>query len=733
MKKQGKKRLMVYVCCVISVMLIIIQPVFALPAPWAAHSMYIPDQMPAVNRHFRAAWIATVINLDWPTKETAAIFDDDERINKSKEELIGLLDRAAELNMNAVFFQVSPTADAFYESDILPWSRYLTGTLGKDPGFDPLEFAIEEAHKRNIELHAWFNPYRVSMNMTDETILSLNIPKSIYMEHPEWIRRVGGRFVLDPGIPAVRKWVVDRVMEVVKNYDVDGIHFDDYFYTESVFGEMKDEGTFALYNSEKFKDIRDWRRNNTYLLIKEVHQAVTSEKKWVKFGVSPVAIWENKGSAFPEGSNTISEYTSYSRLFADTKKWVEDEILDYIAPQIYFSFANTRAPYAELAAWWDNVCRGKNVHLYIGIALYKVNADSDSYFRGDRAVMELSSQLKYNVTRPGIRGDIVFRMANFDEEKAVDAVNEISASLWTNPVLIPVMEWKGTKAPVAPVKPLIDKNWRGISVTWEDNDPNTAYYAVYKFNKGEDIDITSINAGPALVATLRKTDNLRQMYFDTDTGTNDVTYVISALDRLHNQSRGLIVHIEQSKYFYDVSRPVFWAVSSIDYLYRRSIVIGDGQGYFHPSDYTRRADFVIMLVRTFGLLAEITENYKDVPDTAYYSEAVSIAKGYGITPDTEDFRPLENITREEMFVMMYKLLIKRGLNLPEPSDEALLVYNDRDDISIDAQEALSVLTTAGLMAGSGNDKADPASPSTRAQIAVVIFRMISAIGSGRFR
>lgn len=732
MKRYDLKRLAAYVCVLITSMILVIQPVFALPAPWAAHSMYIPDDMPVVKRHFRAAWIATVINLDWPSKETAAITDDHERIEKSKEELTVMLDKAVSLNMNAVFFQVSPCADAFYNSQILPWSRYLTGTFGKNPGFDPLEFAIEEAHKRNLELHAWFNPYRVTMNMTEDTIRSLDIPKSVYVEDPDWIRKAGGRFVLDPGIPAVRKWVVDRVMEVVQNYDVDGIHFDDYFYTESVFGELKDEQTFLQYNNGRFKDIKDWRRNNTYLLIKEVHEAVTSEKKWVKFGVSPVAIWENKSSAFPEGSNTISEYTSYSRLFADTKKWVEDEIVDYIAPQIYFSFANSRAPYGELASWWDNVCKGKNVHLYIGMALYKVNADQDSYFKGDLAVTEISNQLKYNVTRPGISGDIMFRMSNFNEENAADVTGEISGSLWTDRVLIPVMEWKGTKAPAAPVKPLVDKLPGGVSVTWEDNDPATAYYAVYRFNKGQDTGITAQTAGASLLATVRKTADSRQMYFDTD-GADDVTYVISSLDRLHNESKGLVIHIEQSKYFYDVSRPVFWAVSSIDYLYRRGVVIGDGKGYFHPADFTRRADFVIMLVRTFDLYAEITGNYKDVANGAYYSEAVGIAKEHGITPAGDHFRPLDNITREEMFVMMYKLLIGQGLIFPEPSHESLLVYKDREDIGSDAKDALAVLTAAGLMAGSGNGLADPSGYSTRAQIAVVIFRMISAAGSGRFR
>ena len=189
---------------------------------WNAYEKFIPAETPILKRHLRGAWISTVVNLDWPSTETVKIGNTVERITKSKEELTEILDRAVELKLNAVFFQVSPEGDAFYKSNIVPWSRYLTGTFGKDPGFDPLAFAIEEAHKRNLEIHAWFNPYRVSMNTNSSTVSSLNIEKSVYREHPEWVKKSMNRFVVDPGIPEARKWVIDRVMEVVENYDVDG-------------------------------------------------------------------------------------------------------------------------------------------------------------------------------------------------------------------------------------------------------------------------------------------------------------------------------------------------------------------------------------------------------------------------------------------------------------------------------------------------------------------------------
>jgi len=307
------------------------------------------------------------------------------------------------MNLNGpVFLQVSPEGDAFYKSDIVPWSRYLTGTFGEDPGFDPLEFAIEEAHKRNLELHAWFNPYRVSTNTSAATISSLKVEKSVYKEHPDWIRTAMNRFVVDPGIPEARQWVIDRVMEVVKKYDVDGVHFDDYFYYEQYVGELKDQDTYNKYNKGQFSNIGDFRRNNTYLLVKELSQKIRATKPWVKFGISPSGVWGNKSDGHSDGSNTSASLTNYDKSFADTKKWVQEELIDYIAPQVYFTFANSRAPYGEIALWWSDVCRGKNVHLYIGQAFYKINDDSDQYFKGENAVPELTRQLKFNAVKPEI-------------------------------------------------------------------------------------------------------------------------------------------------------------------------------------------------------------------------------------------------------------------------------------------------------------------------------------------
>ncbi|MCR4436604.1 MAG: family 10 glycosylhydrolase [Clostridiales bacterium] len=696
--------------------------------PWDAYAQYIPNKAPAVKRQLRGTWISTVANLDWPTAQTMKIASDAERIRKSKEELVAILDRAVEMNMNAVFFQVSPGGDALYKSNIVPWSRYLTGTFGKDPGFDPLAFAIEEAHKRNLEIHAWFNPYRVSMDTKEATIASLDIEKSVYKEHPEWIKTSANRLVVDPGIPEARAWVIDRVMEVVDNYDVDGIHFDDYFYNENYEGEMKDRDTFNKYNKGQFSNIGDWRRNNTYLLVKELSNRIRTAKPWVKFGISPAGVWGNKKDGLPDGSNTSSGYTNYSRSFADTKKWVEEELVDYIAPQIYFSFANTAAPYGEVATWWSNVCRGKKVQLYIGQALYKVNDDSDPYFQGENAVQEFLRQLKFNGAKPEIMGSILFRAQDLSSQGKQQVISAIRSDLWSIKALVPVMPWKGGKAPAAPVQGKLDNLSTGLKLSWTDNDPGTAYYAIYRFNKSEKMDITSDASTAKLVGTVRKNGGGRQEYTDTQAqNAEDVYYVVTALDRLHNESGGLVVSTEQSKYFPDVGREYSWAVKAIDGLCEKGIVKGDDQGRFNPGQNTKRGDFILMAVRALNLKADFKDNFRDVAKGSYYYDAIGTAKTLGIAKgDGGSFNPNGNITREDMMVVAVRAIEASGIKLEKAGEEYLKGYNDASRISGYAREAVASLTKAGLVQGSGGG-VNPKSMATRAEIAVMLDRLLDSI------
>ena len=702
--------------------------VLAQTRPWGPYEQYIPSETPSVKRHLRGTWICTVINMDWPSRETSKIENDTERIQKTKDELIAILDKSVEMNLNAVFFQVSPEGDAFYKSNLVPWSRYLTGTYGRDPGFDPLAFAIEEAHKRNLEIHAWFNPYRVSMDISNATIESLNTEKSVYKEHPEWIKTSMSRFFVDPGIPAAREWVENRVMEVVDNYDIDGVHFDDYFYYERYEGELKDEDTFNTYNNGQFSNLGDWRRNNTDLLVKEISHKVRSAKSWVKFGISPSGVWANKGDGFPDGLNTNTSYTDYNKCFANTKKWVEEELLDYIAPQIYFTFANSRVSYGEVATWWSRVIRDKKVHLYVGQALFKINEDPDQYFKGEKAVGEVARQLKFNMVKPEVKGSIIFRVNNFNDLNKQEVVDVVKNDLWSTKALVPVMPWKGGKAPVTPTQGKLEELSNSIKLTWNDNDPNTTYYAIYRYNKNENIEITSDTSAPKLIATIRKTNNGKQEFRDMWTSNSDnLVYVVTALDRLHNESSGLMISMNLSENFTDIGKEYSWAVMAIDRLYEKGIVNGVAPGRFSPEQNTKRGDFILMVVRALGLKAAFKDNFADVPKSSYYHDAIGVARALGIAQGSGDsFNPGGNITREDMMVIMARAIEVSGKKLEKAGDEYLTSYKDEKLISSYARGAVASLTKAGLIQGSGNG-VDPKRMATRAEIAVILHRVLGNI------
>ncbi len=726
LNKSSYSKFMIFFLAMVLVLVALPTYSFAISNPWDPYKEYMQNSI--AKRQLRGAWISTTLNLDWPSTETININNDKERIERTKNELIAILDKAVDMNMNAVFLQVSPEGDAFYKSDIVPWSRYLTGTFGKDPGFDPLAFAVEQAHKRNLEIHAWFNPYRVSMNTNSATIESLNIEKSVYREHPDWIRTAYDRFVVDPGIPEARKWVKDRVMEVVKKYDIDGIHFDDYFYHEKYIGELDDDNTFNKYNLENFSDKEDWRRNNTYLLIKEISQEIRKAKPWVKFGISPAAVWRNKQDD-ERGSNTRAGVPNYDRSFADTKKWVEEEIIDYIAPQVYFSFANPYVPYGEIASWWSNIIKDKNVHLYIGQALYKVNDDEDIYFKNNLAIEEFARQHKFNTGKTEVMGSIMFRFKNFYDANKQDVVNTIKNSFWSTKALVPVMDWKGGQAPARPTEGMIEALSYGNKLSWIDNDENTSYYAIYRTNKGNILDINSNRAAIELIATVKKSNKKVQEFIDrTNSNLDDVVYAVTALDRLHHESKELIIGTGQSNYFYDVNRGQAWAIEAVDSLHEKDIINGVGHGKFAPKRNITRADFLIMVMNSFGIKADthVTNNFSDAGNR-YYTKYLGTAKSIGLVLGVGNnlFLPEKNMSRQDMFVVLYRVLDKLG-KLPEYVELAKKFedFSDIGEISDYAVEAIKYLVEAGLVQGNGS-KLKPKAMATRAEAAQVIYNIIS--------
>ncbi|WGM01564.1 glycoside hydrolase family 10 protein [Arsenophonus nasoniae] len=383
----------------------------------------------------RGVWLTTVSRLDWPSLSSVNLDSDQRRIEVQKKELIDKLDNLVKIGINTIFFQVKPDGTALYHSHILPWSDMLTGVVGKDPGYDPLAFIIAEAHKRNLKIHAWLNPYRVSMDTQPETIASLkktlsSPPASVYVLHKDWIRTAYDRFVLDPGLPEVRNWITSIVAEIVRNYDIDGIQFDDYFYYETSSSKINDDATFQRYG-QGFLDKASWRRNNTLLLIREVSSTIRALKPNIEFGISPGGVWRNIADD-PRGSDTKAGGPTYDKAYADTRLWVKEGLLDYIAPQIYWPFAREIVRYDVIARWWADVVRSTNTKLYIGMALYKVGVPSQAEpdWSLDGGVPELKRQLDLNDQLPEIKGEILFREGLLQSSPQTEEAVKYLKSRW---------------------------------------------------------------------------------------------------------------------------------------------------------------------------------------------------------------------------------------------------------------------------------------------------------------
>ncbi|MGW5365956.1 glycoside hydrolase family 10 protein [Actinopolymorpha pittospori] len=490
----------------------------------AATSCPAPD--PATpKRQFRAVWIASVTNIDWPSRPGLSAAE-------QQAEYIRLLDEAKRNQFNAVVVQVRPTADAFWPSPYEPWSEWLSGRQGQSPGYDPLAFAVREAHARNLEFHAWFNPYRVSMQ-ADPSRLAPEHPARL---HPDWIVSYGGKLYYNPGIPEVRRFVEDAILDAVRKYDVDGVHFDDYFYPYPVGTEQfDDEATYQHYGAG-FPSKADWRRDNIDRLIQELGERIKEAKPWVKFGVSPFAVWRNKATD-PEGSDTTAGVQTYDDLGADTRKWVREEWIDYIVPQVYWNIGFAAADYAKLVPWWSAEVAGTDVHLIIGQATYKVGTSTQdpAWFEPD----EMSRHVTFNQRYPQVVGDVYFSAKDVRANR-LGHMDLVLADHYTRPALVPVAEQLGGSTPDQPVLTGAQPAANGVRLTWLDRSPVSrpaTSYAVYRFDGRLDVDACDLTDAHALLTTLRAGTDRRQAFVDTTAAAGRTyTYVVTALDRIHHES-----------------------------------------------------------------------------------------------------------------------------------------------------------------------------------------------------
>ena len=383
---------------------------------------------PAVQREFRGVWVATARNTDWPSKPVLPTA-------QQQDELLAIMDRAAKVGLNAVIFQVRPEGDAFYADGLEPWSEYLTGKQGRapEPAWDPLAFAVREAHARGMELHAWFNPYRAK-----EPNMKGPLAKSAFARtHPALVQKYATHLWMDPGEPAVRKHTLAVVLDVVKRYDIDGVHLDDYFYPypekrANGSTDFPDDASWKRYQKKGGELARDdWRRENVNQLVEELYTGIKKTKSWVKFGISPFGIWR------PGNPESVKGFDSYDKLYADSKKWIENGWGDYFTPQLYWAIDKEGQRYNDLLGWWQSK-NSKARHLWPGNYTSKVGeGGKNEWKRG-----EVLAQVAATRATPGVTGNVHFSIEVFLKNRDSIAT-ALERTAYSQPALVPASPWLG--------------------------------------------------------------------------------------------------------------------------------------------------------------------------------------------------------------------------------------------------------------------------------------------------
>ncbi len=421
---------------------------------------------PEPMTELRGVWVATVANIDWPSEPGLSV-------DKQKEELIILLDKAASLHFNAIIFQVRPAADAMYHSHLEPWSYYLTGKMGRAPlpEFDPLEFVIQESHKRGMELHAWFNPYRAGHPADKSDQIS---PDHISKTNPEYVVEYGDFLWLDPGSEGAREHTLSVIMDVVERYDIDGVHFDDYFYPYPSYADgadFPDQKSWQIAQQNGNTLSRgDWRRENVNMLMKELSDRIKQTKPHVKFGISPFGIWR---PGFPE--NTTG-FDAYENLYADARLWIKEGWVDYFTPQIYYKMDQIPQPFPVMLEWWLEQ-NDYDRHIWPGLYTSRLRTQ-DRTWPSD----EIMGQIYTSRGFPGVSGAIHFSMKTFLEN--TNGFNrQIAAGPHALPSVVPASHWMDSDVPTPPSAEVKDYG-EFYSLHIEHDEPESVRWWIVRSNIG---------------------------------------------------------------------------------------------------------------------------------------------------------------------------------------------------------------------------------------------------------
>ncbi len=492
---------------------------------------------------FRGVWVATVNNIDWPSNKFLTS-------DSQKNEFTRLLDMHKKNGMNAVIVQIRPATDAFYPSPYEPWSEWLTGTQGKPPVpyYDPLEFMITETHKRGMEFHAWMNPYRAQFNIYTSSISPIHITRL----HPEWFLNYGDTKYFDPGNKEVQIFVNNIVKDVVSRYDVDAIHFDDYFYPYRIKGkEFPDDSSYKKYGNGMSKD--DWRRSNVDSIIVMLGKTIKQQNKYCKFGISPFGVWRNKDRD-PDGSNTKANQTNYDDLYADILLWLKMKWIDYAAPQLYWEFGQKVVPFETLIDWWAQHSYGR--HLYIGHGVYRAFESKSPAWKNKS---ELPNQIKKLRQYSQVEGSIYFSSKTFNRNP-----NGWNDSLENNyykyPALIPPMAWISN---IKPAKPVIayDSTHSGsftdsikIIIRQNSTSEEVNKYVLYSFPDTAHI----ITSDPKNILTIISSQQNTLVYPLQNLGDKTkLIFAVTCVTRAGNES-------DESRYLYLEKKGNVWSIINID-------------------------------------------------------------------------------------------------------------------------------------------------------------------------
>jgi len=471
----------------------------------------------SIKREFRAVWVATVANIDWPSRPGLSA-------REQKAEILRILEMYKTMNFNAVILQIRPAADAIYDSGLEPWSKYLNGVQGMspDPYYDPLAYWIEEAHKRGMELHAWFNPYRIKQNNKKDSLAATHI----FNKHPDWGWEYGNKTFFAPDHPKVWDFVNEVVKDVVSRYDIDAVHFDDYFYPYRIPGTpLPDSAAFADRGGVFYPDrIDEWRRHNVDTIIQILSKTIKETKPWVKFGISPFGVWRNSVND-PMGSETSAGTTNYDALYADVIKWQREGWIDYLMPQLYWRESHSAAAYSTLAYWWNDYSYTGS--MYYGLAPYRI--DRKSEYKEWRRKKYFLRQFEMMRSLENVDGFGFFSSKQFFREDLKWLKRKMKRKYFEYPAIVPRMPQLDAIAPGIPYALKITDH----ELTWQspdyENETNRArFYVIYKYNIKED-------------QRIKHPENILEITGETTISIKKLdapgVYRISALDRFNNESQ----------------------------------------------------------------------------------------------------------------------------------------------------------------------------------------------------